>query len=170
MAHTEAFSHLPLHLRRQCCCCSVAQSRLTLCDPMNCSTPSLPIPHHLPELAQVYVHCIGDAVQPSQHQGLYQRCRIRWCWLSYEPCHAGLPKVDGSQQSSDKMWSAGGGNGKPPQYTCPENLRNCIKGNRTCYQMCVYKPTIFFCMCTIPIRYHIKKLIKIHPFTRPRVV
>ena len=34
---------------------------LTLCDPMDCSTPGLPAPHQLPELAQVHVHCISDA-------------------------------------------------------------------------------------------------------------
>ena len=33
-------------------------------------------------------------------------------------------------QSSDKMWSTGGGNGKPPQYTCHEDLMNCIKGQK----------------------------------------
>ena len=48
-----------------CCCCSVAQSCPTLCDPMDCSTPGLPGPHHLPEFAQIHVHCIGDAIQPS---------------------------------------------------------------------------------------------------------
>ena len=46
------------------CCCSVAQSCLTLCYPMNCSTPGLPVYHHLPEFAQVHVHCI---VMPSSH-------------------------------------------------------------------------------------------------------
>ena len=39
------------------CCCSVAQSRWTLCDHMDCSTPGLPVPHHLPKFAQVHVHC-----------------------------------------------------------------------------------------------------------------
>ena len=53
---------------------------------MNYSTPGLPVPHHLPEFARVHVHCIGDALQPSQpltssspsaldlsqHQGLFQ--------------------------------------------------------------------------------------------------
>ena len=47
------------------CCRSVAQSCLTLCDAMDCSMPGLPVPHHLPEFAQVHVHCIGDAFQPS---------------------------------------------------------------------------------------------------------
>jgi len=68
------------------CCCSVTQSYLTLCDPMDCSTPGLPVPHHLAEFHQVHIHCIGDAIQLSnpltlptpalslsQHQGLFQR-------------------------------------------------------------------------------------------------
>ena len=44
---------------------SVAQSCLTLCDPLNCSTPGLPVHHQLPELAQTHVHWVGDAIQPS---------------------------------------------------------------------------------------------------------
>ena len=65
---------------------SVAQSCLTLCDLMDCSTPGLPVHHQLPELAQSYVHRVGDTIQPShplsspsppafnlsQHQGLFQ--------------------------------------------------------------------------------------------------
>ena len=65
---------------------SVTQSRLTLCDPMNCSTPDLPVHHQLPEFTQIHVHQVGDAIQPShpllspsppapnpsQHQGLFQ--------------------------------------------------------------------------------------------------
>ena len=47
------------------CCCLVAQSCPTLCDPMDCNTLGLSVPHHLPEFAQVHVHCISDAVQPS---------------------------------------------------------------------------------------------------------
>ena len=35
------------------------------CEPMDCSTPGLPVPHRLLEFAQVRVHCISDAVQPS---------------------------------------------------------------------------------------------------------
>ena len=68
------------------CCWLVAQSCLTLCDPMDCSSPGLLVPHHLPKLAQIHVHCISDATQPShpllpslpsalnlsQHQGLFQ--------------------------------------------------------------------------------------------------
>ena len=65
---------------------SIAQSYLTLCDPMNCSTPGLPVHHQLPEFIQSHVHQAGDAIQPShplsspsppapnpsQHQGLFQ--------------------------------------------------------------------------------------------------
>ena len=66
---------------------SVAQSCPTLCDPMNRSTPGLPVHHQLPEFSQTHIHRVGDAIQPShplsspsprapnpsQHQGLFQR-------------------------------------------------------------------------------------------------
>ena len=65
---------------------SVAQSCPTLCDPMNCSTPGLPVHHQLLEFTQTHVHQVSDAIQPShplsspsppapnpsQHQGLFQ--------------------------------------------------------------------------------------------------
>ena len=44
---------------------SVAQSYPTLCDPMDCSTPGLPVHHQLLELAQTHVHRVGDAIQLS---------------------------------------------------------------------------------------------------------
>ena len=44
---------------------SVAQSCLTLCKPMACSTPGLPVHHQLPELAQTHVLRVGDAIQSS---------------------------------------------------------------------------------------------------------
>ena len=44
---------------------SVAQSCPTLCDPMNCSTPGLPVHHQLPEFTQTHVHWVSDAIQPS---------------------------------------------------------------------------------------------------------
>ena len=46
-------------------CCSITQSCLTLCNPMNCTTPGFPVLHCLLELAQTHVHWIGDAIQPS---------------------------------------------------------------------------------------------------------
>ena len=44
---------------------SVAQSCPTLCNPMNHSTPGLPVHHQLPEFTQTHVHQVGDAIQPS---------------------------------------------------------------------------------------------------------
>ena len=65
---------------------SLSHVWLTLCDPMNCSTPGLPVHHQLPEFMQTQVHRVGDAIQPShplsspsppapnpsQHQSLFQ--------------------------------------------------------------------------------------------------
>ena len=65
---------------------SVAQSCPTLCDPMNCSMPGLPVHHQLLEFTQTHVHQVGGAIQPShplsspsphgpnpyQHQSLFQ--------------------------------------------------------------------------------------------------
>ena len=65
---------------------SVTQSCLTLCDPMNRSTPGLPVHHQLPEFTQTHVHWVSDDIQPShllsspyppapnpsQHQSLFQ--------------------------------------------------------------------------------------------------
>ena len=44
---------------------SVAQSCQTLCDPMYCSTPGLPVHHQLPEFTQTHIHRVSDAIQPS---------------------------------------------------------------------------------------------------------
>ena len=44
---------------------SVTQSCLILCNPMDCSTPGLPVHHQLPEFTQTQVHRVGDAIQPS---------------------------------------------------------------------------------------------------------
>ena len=68
------------------CYCSVTKSYSTFCDPMDCSTSGFPVLHYLPDFAQIYVHCISDAIQPShsvppsspfafilpQYQGLFQ--------------------------------------------------------------------------------------------------
>ena len=65
---------------------SVAQLCLTLFEPMNCSTPGLPVHHQLLEFTHVHVHRVSDAIQPShplsspsppapnpsQHQSLFQ--------------------------------------------------------------------------------------------------
>ena len=46
---------------------SIAKSRPTLCDPIDCRTPSFPVLHYLLEFVQTHVHSVGDAIQPSQH-------------------------------------------------------------------------------------------------------
>ena len=46
-------------------CCSVTQSSPTLCNPMGCSMPGLPVFHHISEFAQTHVHWVSDAIQPS---------------------------------------------------------------------------------------------------------
>ena len=56
---------LGLHTGSHSCCCSVAKSCLTPWDPTDCSTPGFPIPHHLLELAQMHVHWVTEAIQPS---------------------------------------------------------------------------------------------------------
>ena len=72
---------------------SVTQSCPTLCDPMNRSTPGLPVHHQLLEFTQTHIHRVGDAIQPShplsspspsapnpsQHQSLFQ-----WVNASHE--------------------------------------------------------------------------------------
>ena len=55
-------------------CHSVAKTCLTLCDPMDCSTPGFPILHHLPEPAQTRVHWVRDAIQPSHPTVLFPSC------------------------------------------------------------------------------------------------
>ena len=44
---------------------SVLESRLTLCNPMDCSMPGFPVHHQLWEIAQTHVHRVGDAIHPS---------------------------------------------------------------------------------------------------------
>ena len=52
-------------LRIDCCCCSLAKSCPTLCDPMDWSAPGFPVLHYLLEFAQIPVHWVSDAIQPS---------------------------------------------------------------------------------------------------------
>jgi len=63
--HQDTLQLTEQELKTNCCFCSVAQLCLTLCDPMDCSTPGFPVLHHLPEFAQTHVHWVCDATQPS---------------------------------------------------------------------------------------------------------
>ena len=73
-------------------CCSVAQLCLTLCNPMDCSTPGFPVLHYLPEFAQTHIHWVSDAIQPfhpllpsSPHlfnPSQHQYCPMTWLFAS----------------------------------------------------------------------------------------
>ena len=81
-----ALTTLASSLLLKCTFSSVAQSCLTLWDPMGCSRSGLPVHHQLPEFTQIHVHWVSDAIQPShplpspsppsfnlsQHQGLFK--------------------------------------------------------------------------------------------------
>ena len=83
---SETTSSCPHYVSQLCPFSSVAQSCPTLCNPMNRSTPGLPVHHQLPELTQTHVHWVSDTIQSShpllspsppalslsQHQGLFQ--------------------------------------------------------------------------------------------------
>ena len=85
---SERLSHFFLFILLQFS--SVVQSWLTLCNPMECSTPGLPVHHQLPEFTQTHVHWVSNAIQPShpllspslptfsvsQHQNLFK-------WVSF---------------------------------------------------------------------------------------
>ena len=90
--------------------CSVAQSWPTLCDPMNRSTPGLPVYHQLPEITQAHVHRVGDAIQPShplsshsrpapspsQRQSIFQ-------WVNYS--HEVAKVLDFQLQNQSLQWT-----------------------------------------------------------------
>ena len=91
---------------------SVAQSCLTLCNSMDCSTPDLPVHHELPELTQTHVHWVGDGIQLShplssrfpptfnlpQHQGLFK-------WISSS--HQVAKVVEFQLQHQSFQWILG---------------------------------------------------------------
>ena len=94
-----------------CCLCrSVAKSYLTLCNPVDCSTPGFLVLHCLPDLAQIHIHRVGDTIQPSrplsspsppalnlfQHQGLFQ-------WVSSS--HQGAKVLELQLQLQSFQWT-----------------------------------------------------------------
>ena len=92
---------------------SVAQLCPTLCDPINCSMPGLPVHHQLPEFTQTHVHWVGGAIQPShpllspsppalnpsQHQSLFQ-----WVNSSHEVALASVLPMN-TQDWSPLGWT-----------------------------------------------------------------
>ena len=95
---------------------SVAQSCPTLCNPMNHSTPGLPVYHQLPESTQTHVHQIGDAIQPShllsspsppalnlsQHQGLF-----KWVSSSHQVAKVLEFQLPMNTQDLSPLWWTG---------------------------------------------------------------
>ena len=77
---------------------SIAQSCLTLCDPMDCSTPGLPVHHQLLESTQTHVHWVSDAIQPSH--------LIIWWDVPFSSCPQSFP-VSESFQMSQPIASGG---------------------------------------------------------------
>ena len=84
--HCELIAPQEMFTTLNYCCCSATQSCLTLCHPMDCSTPGIPVYYQLLELAQTHVHPVSNAIQPVhplsclsppafnllQHQGLFK--------------------------------------------------------------------------------------------------
>ena len=90
---------------------SLTQFCLTLCNPIDCRTPGLPVHHQLPEFTQTHVHQVSDAIQPShpllslsplafnlsRHQGLFQ-------WVS--PSHQVAKVLELQLQHQSFQWSS----------------------------------------------------------------
>ena len=106
---------------------SVVQSGPTLCDPMKCSTPGLPVHHQLPEFTQTHVHWVSDAIQPShplstpsppapnpsQHQSLFQ-----WVNSSHEVAkNTGVSALASFLPKKSQGWS-------PSEWTCWISLQS----------------------------------------------
>ena len=106
---------------------SVAQSCLTLCNPMDCNTPGLPVHGQFPEFTQTHVHWVGDAIQPfhplsspslpafnlSHHHGLFQGVSsshqvARVLELQLQLQHQSFQwifRVEGTEYPGTKIWT-----------------------------------------------------------------
>ena len=93
---------IPTACRARCVCeddpnialrfSSVVQSCLALCDPMDCSTPGLPVYHQLPEFTQTHVHWVGDAISS--------------CVFPFSSCLQSFPASESVQMS--QLFTSGG--------------------------------------------------------------
>ena len=98
---------------------SVFQSCPTLCNPMDCSSPGLPIHHQLPEFTETHVHWVGDTIQPShplsspsplafnisQHQGLSSESALRIRWPKYWSFSFSISPAMNSQDRFPLGWT-----------------------------------------------------------------
>ena len=94
MSEEKPLRTLLLYFHRLLLLFSVAKSCLTLCNPIDCSTPGFPDLHHLLEFAQTHVHWVRDAIQPS-----------------YPLSPPSLPSLNLSQQQSfpkSQLFASGG--------------------------------------------------------------
>ena len=78
---------------------SVAQSCPTLCDPMNCSTPGLPVHHQILEFTQTHVHWVSDAIQPSHPLSIHAAAAAAAA-KSLQSCPTLCDPIDGSPPGS----------------------------------------------------------------------
>ena len=121
---------------------SVAPSCLTLCDPMNCSTPGLPVHHQLPEFTQTHIHWISDAIQPShpllspsppapnpsQHQSLFQ-------WVTWGGHSTGVSALASFLPKKSQGWS-------PSEWTGGSSLQS--KGLSRVFSHTIVQTNQFF--------------------------
>ena len=112
---------------------SVAQSCLTLCDPIDCSKPGLPAHHQLPEFTQTHVHWVGDAIQPSHPLS------------SPSPPALNLFKYQGLFQISQLVTSGSQSIGASASASVrPMNIQDCFPlGWTGCLTQAVFKPQSF---------------------------
>ena len=153
---TSIFSNIFYLYIIYCVVRSVAQSCLTLCDCMDCSTPGFPVLHQLPELAQIHVHQVGVAIKPScplsspsppafylsQHQGLFQ-------WVGSSPQVAKVLEFQLQYQSFqwifriDFLWDWLVGSpcsSKDPQGSSPKPQFKSISSSAL---SCLHSPAVF---------------------------
>ena len=125
---------------------SVTQSCPTLCDPMNRSTPDLPVHHQLPESTQTHVHWVSDAIQPShplsspppalnlsQNQGLFKWVssshqvakvlKSQLQHLSFPICRPHRVQVEAPGGDSSAQ-----GHGRATSWKDPGPMKNFTKG------------------------------------------
>jgi len=74
LPNTDCFGFLHSWSNKSICCCRVIQSRLTLWDPLDRSTPGFPVLHSLLEFARTHVQWAGDAIQPSHPLAPFSSC------------------------------------------------------------------------------------------------
>ena len=79
---------------------SVTQSCLTLCDPMNRSTPGLPVHHQLPGFTQTHVHRVGDAIQLSHPNQNYNETSLTLVRMA-------IINITIKKQMLERVWRGG---------------------------------------------------------------